>query len=62
MDSQGYLKMTDFGLSKMFIKGQKDAHSVCGTPEYIGIQDQKIQSNCLISIKSSRDSGKTRIR
>jgi serum/glucocorticoid-regulated kinase 2 len=29
--------MTDFGLSKMFIQGEKDAFSVCGTPEYIGI-------------------------
>lgn len=27
--------MTDFGLSKMNVKGGKDATSVCGTPEYL---------------------------
>ena len=27
--------MTDFGLSKRNIKGNTDAHSICGTPEYL---------------------------
>ena len=35
LDSQGHIKLTDFGLSK--IKQSKDAltNSFCGTPEYI---------------------------
>ena len=32
--SDGYVKITDFGLSKRDVKGEKDATSMCGTPEY----------------------------
>lgn len=35
IDTQGYIRVTDFGLSKMNVKGGKDATSVCGTPEYL---------------------------
>ena len=35
VDKQGFIKITDFGLSKKNVKGQKDAFSVCGTPEYL---------------------------
>lgn len=35
LDSQGYIRITDFGLSKMGVKGSKEAKSVCGTPEYL---------------------------
>jgi len=35
LDSQGYIRVTDFGLSKMGVKGNKEAKSVCGTPEYL---------------------------
>jgi len=35
LDAQGYIRITDFGLSKGNIKGGKDARSVCGTPEYL---------------------------
>ena len=35
VDKLGYIKLTDFGLSKMGIKGQKDAKSLCGTAEYL---------------------------
>lgn len=31
----GYVKVADFGLSKAEIKGDKDAKSFCGTPEYL---------------------------
>jgi len=31
----GYAKITDFGLSKENIQGNADAHSFCGTPEYL---------------------------
>ena len=31
----GYIKLTDFGLSKENIKGNKDAKSLCGTAEYL---------------------------
>jgi len=27
--------LTDFGLSKKGVKGNKEANSVCGTPEYL---------------------------
>jgi len=35
IDRQGYIRITDFGLSKKNVKGDNDAHSVCGTPEYL---------------------------
>ena len=35
IDRQGYIRITDFGLSKNNVKGDRDAHSVCGTPEYL---------------------------
>lgn len=31
----GYLKLTDFGLSKVGISGNDGATSLCGTPEYL---------------------------
>lgn len=35
IDDVGYLKLTDFGLSKKGIIGNEGATSLCGTPEYI---------------------------
>jgi len=35
IDSDGYIKLTDFGLSKLNVKGNRDATSVVGTPEYL---------------------------
>ena len=35
IDSDGYAKLTDFGLSKDNIKGGTQAHSFCGTCEYL---------------------------
>lgn len=34
LDSNGYIKITDFGLSRMNVKNS-DAKSICGTPEYL---------------------------
>lgn len=34
VDANGYIKITDFGLSRMNVKNN-DAKSVCGTPEYL---------------------------
>ena len=34
LDSQGYIKITDFGLSRMNVKSN-EAKSICGTPEYL---------------------------
>jgi len=31
----GYIKLTDFGLSKNNVTGDYDTFSVCGTPEYL---------------------------
>ncbi len=36
MDSDGYIALGDFGLSKI-MQPQNEAHTFCGTPEYIGI-------------------------
>lgn len=33
--ADGYIKITDFGLSKNNIVGDHDSFSVCGTPEYL---------------------------
>eukprot|EP01017_Pseudomicrothorax_dubius_P028938 TRINITY_DN3482_c0_g1_i9.p2 TRINITY_DN3482_c0_g1~~TRINITY_DN3482_c0_g1_i9.p2 ORF type:complete len:239 (+),score=59.83 TRINITY_DN3482_c0_g1_i9:65-781(+) len=35
IDGQGYIRVTDFGLSKQGIEGAQGARSVCGTPEYL---------------------------
>lgn len=35
IDKDGYIRLTDFGLSKRNVIGEKDAFSVCGTPEYL---------------------------
>lgn len=35
IDSDGYIKLTDFGLSKENIKDGTSTHSFCGTPEYL---------------------------
>lgn len=43
IDRDGYAKLTDFGLSKENIKGNADAKTLCGTPEYLApeIVDRK---------------------
>ena len=35
IDRDGYIKLTDFGLSKQNIKGNEATYSICGTPEYL---------------------------
>jgi serine/threonine protein kinase len=35
MGTDGYVKITDFGLSKEGISNNSDAKSFCGTPEYL---------------------------
>jgi protein-serine/threonine kinase len=35
IDLCGYIKLTDFGLSKNGIKDGECAKSICGTPEYL---------------------------
>jgi len=35
IDEVGYIRITDFGLSKKGVTGLKDAQSICGTPEYL---------------------------
>ena len=43
IDKDGCAKLTDFGLSKENIKGNTDAKTLCGTPEYLApeIVDRK---------------------
>jgi len=35
IDADGYIKLTDFGLSKMNIGDLTSTYSICGTPEYL---------------------------
>jgi serine/threonine protein kinase len=35
IDRDGYLKITDFGLSKLGIQGDDKSYTFCGTPEYV---------------------------
>lgn len=35
IDRDGYVKLADFGLSKMGVKGAGATYSICGTPEYL---------------------------
>ena len=35
IDQDGFLRITDFGLSKTGVHGNQDAKSFCGTPEYL---------------------------
>lgn len=35
IDKDGYIKITDFGLSRLDITGPEGAKSICGTPEYL---------------------------
>jgi serine/threonine protein kinase len=35
IDRDGYVKLADFGLSKMGMKGSSATYSICGTPEYL---------------------------
>jgi serine/threonine protein kinase len=35
LDSDGHLKLTDFGLSKTGISGDNMSYTFCGTPEYL---------------------------
>ena len=35
IDKQGYIKITDFGLSKLGVSNEIKAYSVCGTTEYL---------------------------
>ena len=35
IDSEGHIKLTDFGLSKKFFPSEHKAFSFCGTPEYL---------------------------
>lgn len=35
IDKDGYVKLTDFGLSKLGMSEETKTYSVCGTPEYL---------------------------
>ncbi|CAD8064466.1 unnamed protein product [Paramecium sonneborni] len=35
LDIEGHLKITDFGLSKINVKGDEKTNTFCGTPEYL---------------------------
>ena len=45
IDADGYIRVADFGLSKANIKGDKEAFSICGTPEYLAPEVLAIQGH-----------------
>lgn len=45
IDLEGYIRITDFGLSKDNIKDNQSAHSFCGTPEYLAPEILKKQGH-----------------
>lgn len=45
IDNDGYIRITDFGLSKDNIKDNQSAHSFCGTPEYLAPEILKRQGH-----------------
>ncbi len=45
IDTDGYIKLTDFGLSKENITNGQAAHSFCGTPEYLAPEILKRQGH-----------------
>lgn len=36
LDDEGHVRLTDFGLSKQFLKEETRTFTFCGTPEYLG--------------------------
>lgn len=35
LDAEGHVKLTDFGLSKQGVQGNRNTYTFCGTPEYL---------------------------
>jgi len=35
LDKKGYIKLTDFGLSKIIKRSEETTQTICGTPEYL---------------------------
>lgn len=35
LDNEGHIKLTDFGLSKQNVIGNRNTYTFCGTPEYL---------------------------
>jgi serine/threonine protein kinase len=35
LDAEGHIKLTDFGLSKQGVVGNRNTYTFCGTPEYL---------------------------
>ena len=45
LDHTGHLCLTDFGLSKDLSPNNPEAHTFCGTPEYLGESSSSTQTD-----------------
>ena len=52
MDSDGYIKLTDFGLSKILDDADDKTFILCGTPQYLAPEVLKIKDMIKVLIFS----------